>query len=215
MTSVDEDGVHINRGLLDTIPHSWTSGTRLWRISVTSRQYDNTVRADGEAVTYRLLPQTSVDTLDYADAPDEIITPSDRAMRPLRPADVRVRSRQWGPVGTESDTDLTITWSNRNRIVEASVALPWTAASSGLEDGQTTTVEVLAAGGAVLATYSGLTGSSLTIPITDFGAETVGRIRVASERDGYTSLQAYEIEVWPGATIAYGYGGSYGAYYGG
>lgn len=215
VTGVDSDGIHVNRGVLDTIPRSWPAGTRLWRIRVSARQYDSIVRADGEAVTYRLLPQTASGTLDYADAPDETITPSGRATMPLRPADVRARGRQWGPVGTQTDTDLTITWANRNRIVEASVALPWTAASSGLEPGQTTTVEVLSAAGAVLATYDGLTGTSLTIPITDFGAETTGRIRVSSEIDGIRSLQAYEIEVWPGATFAYGYGGSYGAYYGG
>lgn len=215
VTGVDETGVHINRGVLDTIPRSWPAGTRLWRVRITSRQYDSIVRADGEAVTYRLLPQTSGGTLDYADAPDETFTPSGRATMPLRPADVRVRGRQWGPVGTQADTDLTITWANRNRIVEASVALPWTAASSGVEPGQTTTVEVLSNAGAVLATYDGLTGTSLTIPITDFGAETTGRIRVSSELDGIRSLQAYEIEVWPGATFAYGYGGSYGANYGG
>lgn len=215
VTAVDDNGAHVNRGVLDTVPRPWPAGTRLWHIRARGRTYDSIVRADGEAVSYRLLPQTSVGTLEYEDAADVVVTPSARAVLPLRPADVRVRGRQWGPVGTSTDTDLTITWATRNRIVEASVALPWTAASAGAEVGQTTKVTVLSSLGAVLATHAGLTGTSLTISLAPYAAEEMIRVRVSSVRDGFESLQAYEIEVFPGQEFSFGYGGAYGENYGG
>lgn len=215
VTGVTDGVVTLNRGVLDTVPRAWPTGTRIWRIPAEQVQYDPILRADGEEVTYRVLPQTTRGVLEYEDASDVDVTPSDRALLPLRPANVKVRGRGWSPVGTEDDTTVTVTWANRNRTLEATVALAWDAASSGGEASQTTTVTMLTTEGVVMNTYSGLTGTSLDIDIEDFGEEERVVIRVTSTRDSYDSLQGYEIEVYPGATFSYGYGGSYGVSYGG
>lgn len=216
VTGVSEAGIAVNRGVLDTIPRPWPMGTRIWNIGYTQTKWDPTVRADGDAVRYRLLSQTSRGQLPYEDAEDVLVTPSDRALRPLRPANVRVGGYQWGPVTIPDDAPVTVTWANRNRLTEASVALPWTDSSVGPEAGQTTTVTVLGADRTtVLSEFDGLTGTSWVLEIEDFQGEDVAFVRVSSERDGFTNLQAFEIEVRVSTSVPLGYGAAYGAHYGG
>lgn len=187
--------VTIDRGALDTTPKAWAIGTPLWFTGITIGPYDFTVRADTETVAYRLLPTTSLGTLPYDSAAINSVTLSDRALLPLRPADVKVEGDGYGPVALGGGTSIVVTWANRNRVVEAEQILTWDAANVVGEVGQTTVVRVLNPDNSVEHEVVGLTGVTTTIAKVDLGLSASVRIQVLSVLDGDESLQAHEIQV--------------------
>lgn len=194
--SVGASGVEIKRGLLDTTPKAWTTGTPIYIAGGGVFSMDNSARVSGESVDYRLLPRTSVNQLAYADAPVITTVLSDRAHKPLRPANVKVNGVGFGPVNAVAPS-FSVTWAQRNRIMESSQVIFWDAADVTPESGQTTTVKILNAAGATLWTSAGLTGTSVTVTISSIGAaagETV-RVQVFSSKGGVLSLQGHEILV--------------------
>lgn len=197
ISSVDENGYHIDRGVLDTVPKEWPAGSRVWFIAPTSafRIVDYTVRSDGETVEYKLLSTTSKGTLDETDAPIVSATLNGRPHYPSRPADVKVGGVAFGELAAAGVTEIPVTWANRNRLTEDSVILPWTAGDVTPEAGQTTTVIVTDLNDNVLAEHTGLTGTSFNLPISSFGTEYEGYVAVGAERDGLESLQAHRIKV--------------------
>lgn len=186
----------VSRGMLDTVPRAWPVGTRALVIPASSPTGDTTVRSAGEEVDYRLKTITSEGRLAIYNAPLQQVTLSDRPHRPLRPANVRVGGVAFGTFDAAASSSVDVTWSIRNRIVEATQTPRWNATSASPESGQTTTVTVLRSSNrAVLATFSGLTGSSATIDRSSFATETSVIFRVSSARGGMESLQAHEITV--------------------
>lgn len=213
ITGVTEQGeVVVRRGALDTIPREWPVGTPIWFISQGDRILDGTVLVGGQSVEYQLAPWTSNGVLPVAEAPVLEGEVSDRPWLPSRPANVRVSGEMVGLVNAIGLTDIPVTWANRNRVEEDSVVLPWDEASVDPEDGQTTTITVMDTARNVLATHDGLTGTNFDIPIASFGGNSIGIVRVSSERDGLESLQAHEIAVM---VQQVGYGTGYGYRYGG
>jgi len=115
---------------------------------------------------------------------------------------VKVEGTGFAAPGVEVDASanglphVVVTWSNRNRLTEDTVVLPWTGAAVTPETGQTTTVVVKnATSGAVITTIDGLTGGTYNLLKTAFGSAEVGIVRVTSKRDGYESLQGHELLV--------------------
>ena len=186
-------GTVINRGVLDTVPRAWPAGTRMWCIPHDLAVSDETVRAEGETARYWFLPQTPGGVLDLDSAREVSVTLSNRARRPNRPANVRVNGQGFGVVDATASSLLSITWATRNRGLESSQVLGWTDASVAGESGQTTTVRALGPTGAVIATFAGLAGTSLSLPVS--GIAGARFIEVAAVRSGLESLQAYRIEV--------------------
>ena len=193
--SIDEDGLHLLRGVLDTTPKAHPGGTPVWFMQPSAEVLDETPNADGELVEYKLLTQTSRATLPEDDAPVVSAVMTGRPHYPNRPADVRVEGMGFGVIEAAGLTDLSVTWARRNRVTEDGVVLPWDGPDVTPEDGQTTLIEVTDADGVVLEAHSGLTGTSHAVPLSDFGAENEGYIAVWAERDGFRSLQAHRLFV--------------------
>lgn len=189
------------RGVMDTVPRAWLTGTHIWFVDGETLFEDRQVRSAGETVEYKLLSQTSQGQLTLAEAPLLISTMTERPWLPLRPANVIAYGEAWSSEtalidATErADPWVTVTWSNRNRLTEDSQILLWTDATVTPEDGQTTTIEVWALDDTLLATHDGLTGVSFDVPDASFGLETSVKVRVFSERtdaDGdFVSLQHF------------------------
>jgi hypothetical protein len=181
------------RGILDTVPRPWPAGTPIWFLN-TQRFIDSTFRAPGETVSYRPLMRTSVGLLAYDNGVDATLTLTDRPYLPLRPANVKVNGQGFGTVALAGAAAV-VTWSNRNRLTETGQILGWTAGTVTPETGQTTTVDVLDSGGAVLKTYPGLADTTFTVPVADLTGAAA--IRLTSVRDGDKSLQAFALSVTP------------------
>lgn len=181
----------LNRGTLDTTPKAWGVGTRVWVINGTA---DETERSAGEVVEYWPQTRTSAGVLDLADTPMISNQLSDRAYRPNRPANVRVNGIGFGSVAVSLADQMIVTWANRNRTLEATQIQKWGDAGVAREPGQTTVVDLMM-GNTLIKRYDGLTGVSLSFPASEFGVTANARVRVRSQRDGFTSLQGHEIGI--------------------
>jgi hypothetical protein len=185
----------VSRGVLDTVPRYWPIGTRIWIVKPNASPYDVVVRSVGETVSYRLLTRTSQGLLPIESAPIESTLMNDRALRPLRPADVKLNGVGFGLFSVLGLSTVSVTWANRNRVVEATQVLPWTDATVGGEAGQVSVVQILDDVGAVYWQSADQTGTSYTLSISAFGSLKAASVRVISKRSGYTSLQGHSIAI--------------------
>lgn len=194
LTAVSGDNWIVSRGVLDTVPQSWAIGTLVWYLNPGNRIIDEKeLRAVGEVPEYKLLSQTSLDTLDPDDATTISTTMTERPHAPLRPADVKINGVSWGNVALGPSDNIVVTWKNRNRLVEDTQILSWTDASVAPEYRQRTLITVTnpAAGEAVLAQYTHLwTETTYTIMRSWFARYAQVRVTVSSERDGIASIQS-------------------------
>ncbi|AOR76562.1 phage tail protein [Novosphingobium resinovorum] len=211
----DATGWTLKRGVLDTVPRPWPDGTVAWFVSIESDfLIDSTVFSDGETARFRVSPYTSRGALPLEESPIIAAAMSGRPHLPSRPANVLVAGTAFGAVDLSGSVPATVsvTWANRNRRLEDSQVLGWTDGDVIPEDGQTTTVKLYSTAGDVLATHSGLTGTSFSIPAASWGDELVADVEVSSERDGLISLQAnrVRVKIRPG-----GWGDDWGEEWGG
>jgi hypothetical protein len=203
----------VARGLYDTIPHDWPLGTFLWSADNIGSS-DPNVRTPGADVSYWLRPKTLAGTLDISAATEDIFTPTERPHLPFRPTNVKIE----GVSGFGTYTyvvlpaDISVSWSNRNRTMEDTVALHWTDATTTGETGQTTTIRVRDTVGSIIAEYPDLPGTSYDIPVADVVSySSIAHVEVISVRDGLESLQYQSRMI---ELPAEGYGIGYGIYYG-
>ncbi|MDX0262885.1 hypothetical protein GOC60_17025 [Sinorhizobium meliloti] len=205
-------GYTVERGVLDTVPRAWPAGTPVWFLDANHENTDDTVRSEAETVLYRVLPRTSLGLLDANAAPVISETLSARPHLPLRPANVRVGGDPGfaGAVDQDGVDPIPVTWSRRNRLTEDTVIVPWDAADVTPEAGQTTRIEILDLGGAVLALHDDIAGTAFDVPLASFAGNSRGNVRVSAKRDDLISLQAHEIEVIVATGYGYGYGYNYG-----
>ncbi|TPI86368.1 phage tail protein [Mesorhizobium sp. B2-8-9] len=189
VTVADDTGYTIRRGVLDTVPQAWPSGSPVWFLGDGLDFVDNEQRSDGETVDYKILPRTSLGLLDEDAASWISTTLTGRPWLPFRPADVHVDGIAFGDVDATALPLIPVTWSDRNRLTEDSIVLAWDAATVTPETGQTTVIHLTDSAGTVVHTYSGITATSFDVDPADFGSLSSGYIVVKSERDGLESLQ--------------------------
>ena len=179
------------RGIYDTVPRVWPIGTLVWSLS-SVKAYDPIVRSPGAPVSYWLRPVTLAGTLPLLSAAEEIFTPTERPHAPFRPTNIRVEGvAGFGTYRYSSEpVDVSVSWSNRNRTMEDTVALLWAEASVTGEVGQTSTVRVRTIAGALISQYPLIAGTTFDIPTVDWITTTdVIDVQVVSVRDGIESLQ--------------------------
>jgi len=183
-----------SRGVLDTLPRAWAAGTPMWFFSPGRAILDQgTVRMEGEEPVYRFLTSTSLGTLDVDDASDVSATLTGRPHYPIRPANVKVNGNLWGSVALSGGQDITITWSNRNRLLEDVQVLSYTAAGVPPEYRQRTIITVVDPDNAdlLLRQYVHLwTEETFVIDRDWYAKYDKVKIIVSSERDGLSSIQA-------------------------
>src|SRR5262249_15612025 len=143
VTANDGTNATIARGVLDTVPTTWISGTPIWFVN--PGEYvvdDHVVRAEGETVDYKILPRTSQGVLPVGSSAVYSATLTARPWAPLRPANVQINGVGFGDVALGSATTLAITWATRNRETEEGQVVKWTDASVTPEYLQQTIVTV-------------------------------------------------------------------------
>lgn len=207
---VTETGWTLSRGVLDTTPKAWAAGTGVWTIPTDRVFLDTTLRAVTEEVDYRLLTRTSGGLLEFEDAPSDTVILTARPHLPLRPANVRVNGVGFGAVAASGST-ISVTWSNRNRLLETTQILPWDANTIPAEVDQTTTVYALSESGGVIQVFDGIVGTSFDLPVSEFSGHSTGRIRVTAKRGAFESLQGHEIVISAFISDTLGLSGESGA----
>ena len=193
---VNGPNITIERGMLDTTPKTWPIGTRILVLPSASASSDLNRRSAFEDVDYHFRTVTTNGILPLYNAPKQTVTLSERPHKPNRPANVRVGGVGFGLFNMGSASSVQITWANRNRTTEATQTPRWTDASASPEVGQTTKVTVLRySDRAILSETTNITGTTVTLPRSAFGASLDTIVRVTSVRDGFESLQGHEVRV--------------------
>lgn len=207
--AVSDTSLTVGRGVLDTVAKPHAVGARLF-FADAFFESDGIEYATGEQADIRLLPSTGLGTLDLASAPTQSVAIVARQYKPYPPGRFRINSQAY-PDTVRGDQDITVSWTHRDRLQQTATLVDEAAGSIGPEAGTTYTCRLLTAGGSVLVTHSGLTGTGDTFTLAEMGAN-YGRLRIQlwSVRDGVQSLQMHDWEF-----TRSGYGAGYGYAYGG
>ena len=188
-----ETGYTLKRGMFDTVPKAWPPNTPVWIVDFTVfNGIDGRLRPAGVPVDYKIQSRTSEDLLAFEDAQDLEYTPFERPYLPFRPANCAIDGEFFAAEYAADPVTVTLTWETRNRLQEATIYTPWQGGSVTPEEGQTTTIEVYDSEGVLETSVTGLTGTTYDLPTTALsGGEMT--VRFLSERDGFASLQAWDI----------------------
>lgn len=207
--AVSDTSLTVGRGVLDTVAKPHAVGARLF-FADAFFESDAVEYATGENADIRILPSTGLGTLALASAPTQSVTMVARQHKPYPPGQFRINSQAY-PDAVRGDQNITVGWTHRDRLQQTATLVDETAGSIGPEAGTTYTCRLLMAGGSVLVTHSGLTGTGDTFTLAEMGAN-YGRLRIQlwSVRDGVQSLQMHDWEF-----TRSGYGAGYGYAYGG
>lgn len=216
--SYDEDTLTftVERGVLDTWPAAHTAGARVW-LPDDDVGADGRVYAPGETAEAKVLPRSTSDELDEADADLLTLDLIGRAHRPYPPADVQINgiSIFSGP-HLEDDNEPELTWVERNRINQADTLIGFFEPTVAAEPGTTYRLRLFAAetGGVAINEYDGIaSGWSYTLAdqAAD-GTDTVGGVwaELVSVRDGEESYPQARFYIVLRTGYGYGYGFNYG-----
>ena len=214
--SQSSSGWTVRRGVLDTVPRAWPSGTPVWFMSPDFLFADDAQQAAGSSPSYKLLANTSRGQLAEGAAPVVTCSLTDRIHRPLRPANLKVENVGFEHIDLPIDGKVDVTWSRRNRLTEETVVMSWTDADVTPESGQTTTLVLVNADtNAEVGRFADLTGTSTEVDILAALASagvspSAVFITAEASRDSLISLQSHRIKV----VLPGGYGLNYGVSYG-
>ncbi len=191
----------ISRGCIDTIPHKFVAGDKVWfqthMPSTDGRDY-----AASEEVLVKLLTRTTSDVLDPGFAPTDTIDIGGRQGRPYPPGNFLIASVPFEEVQNIVG-DIVFSWTHRDRLTQGNFLLEHEAGSTGPEGGTTYNIRVYDGStdpetATPLREVTGLTGTTWTytvaMSITDGDLHSYWFV-LESERNSLVSWQHYIIKV--------------------
>ena len=208
----------IKRGVRDTVPARHYAGALIW-LTDTGGGTDWKTYVGGEHVDMKLLPWTMAGTYPEDQAPVDSIDFNFRWFRPYAPGLVGTNTidggdKHWfslqniktdiGATGDQDDT-LTITWTHRDRVLQADRTIDHMQGSIGPEPGTTYVIEVVNELGQVVRTIDGISGTQYAYHYADVATDLSveagesnpvnATLRLYAKRDGYRSWQHYTIPI--------------------
>lgn len=176
--------IELGRGCGDTVGQLHSANERIWFIDDGAGS-DGREYSDGEVVHAKLLTRTSSAELALADATEVTATMNSRAARPYPPAKLLIDGLAPGAAVSET---FSLSWSNRDRLLQADQLVDQEAASIGPEANTSYTVRVINdASNAVVLELESLGGDAVDILLAaDYAAL---RVEMFAVRNGLTSWQ--------------------------
>ena len=159
------------RGVLDTIPRAWPTGTEARLLSDDAAYDDPDFRDVGVETDYKLLMITAAGQRSIDDAPTRSFTPSRRPHLPTRPANVSLEGTTYlsgTAVSGSGHRGLEFSWNNRNRLTEETRLLRWSDAAISPETNQEVAAEVYS--------NAALTGTPRIVRQTRGGRLALGKV---------------------------------------
>lgn len=171
------------RGCADAVPAAHAAGARIWFYDG-FEGVDETVYSQGLTIQGKLLTNTSQSQLDPLLAATDSLSLQGRQGRPYPPALLTIGGAAW-PASVTGD--VVFAYAHRDRLIQADQLIDTSVGSIGPEAGTTYSARLLRVDtGAVLASTSGVTGTSGALSTTYVGQVT---LEVWSVRAGIESLQ--------------------------
>ncbi|GHT89931.1 hypothetical protein FACS1894101_1540 [Betaproteobacteria bacterium] len=182
------------RGCVDTVPAPHDAGARVWRQD--DAGFLPVAWTAGTTVQARELTQTSQGVLDPALAPVDSLPLVSRQSRPYPPGNFKINGSAYPATIAGA---LTVTWSHRDRRVQADQLIDTTAGDIGPEPGTTYRLRLYGQDGSLALTVLSLTGTSYTWTTEDADStlapgtlNTQVRVVLDAVRDEIYSLYIHE-----------------------
>ncbi|HGT2883440.1 TPA: phage tail protein [Klebsiella variicola] len=191
--AVDESAgtLSVGRGCFDTLPAGHGSPSRLWAWR-DALESDGIEYLTGETVEARLLTRTSTETLVASSAPVSSLLIAHRQSRPYLPGNIRINGSLY-PSLVVAAAEYTLTFSHRDRLLQADRLIDCTEGSIGPEPGTEYVVKLINPGSG--AEVWSLTTSEASIPVpyvTGGSGAATHALTLQSTRDGLTSLSVFQ-----------------------
>lgn len=175
--AVSASSVTVGRGCLDTVPAAHSVNARIYFVG-DFFESDGVERVVGEVVNLKVLPTTGSGTLAIDSAANQQITLTNRQLKPYPPGNFNINSVRYPTTNFTFATDLVVSWAHRNRKQQTTTTIyDHTAGNIGPESGTTYSLYVYNSSGGLITSYTGLTGTSQTVPYATLG-QNIGTITV-------------------------------------
>lgn len=178
--------VTIKRGVMDTVPRDHDAGAAM----IFGDEFlssGQTEFVDAESVDVKILPMSGTGSLPLSAAPADEVTFDQRALRPYPPGNVQINGESYPAT---VDILVGVSWSHRDRLLQADQLIDQSVGDIGPEPGTTYTMRGYKIGiPAPLHTESGIVGTTASWNPAETGTF---KIQLESERDGLTSWQYHE-----------------------
>jgi hypothetical protein len=135
------------RGQLNTVPADHQAGALVWFFTAGNGMTQNGPYGSDLNVQAKFLPTNRSGQLPIAQAPQLTLQTRSRYLRPYPPGNLRIGVFAWGVIPPTVTSDLTFTWSARNRLTQTMMVRQDDGdVPGGGEAGQTYTVVIQIAG---------------------------------------------------------------------
>lgn len=187
----DTGAVTFGRAVGDTVIQEHAAGERVWFFDAWAGT-DQREYVAGEVAQAKMLTRTSTQELALVLAPASSVEMDQRAARPYPPAGLRINGEILPSAVIGS---VALTWSHRDRLLQADQLVDDTEASIGPEPGTTYTVRYFL-NGSLVETQVGIATDTTTYAPAGGG---LLRIEVEAVRDGLPSWQMHVREITIGS----------------
>lgn len=194
--------ITVGRACMDTLPVKHDSGSRFWMYQ-DALESDGVEYLTGESVEARLLTRTSAETLVESSAPVMSLVMAGRQARPYLPGNIRVNGTLYPDVVAGAD-NFTLTFSHRDRLMQADRLIDCTEGSIGPEPGTEYVVKLIAQSTGTEVWSVTSSDASIPIPYVTGGAGAdTHTLTLQSRRDGLMSLYTFRAELPSGLYKAF------------
>jgi hypothetical protein len=220
ITAIQGSSVTVNRGCADSVPAEHPIGSLCWFVAVSVVGTDAKEHTAGEINSVKYSPYTTSGRLDTSTSSAiDVVEYRNRYARPYPPGHVLVNGARWYlPHELSADIGaLVLTWTHRDRLIEADQLIDHDAGNIGPEDGTSYTARVYDRNMNLRRVYPGILANSrdiygdavpaawsytwhqavtdLDVLTSEIGAFTPGFITLHATRDEFDSWQGYVIPI--------------------
>jgi hypothetical protein len=188
--------VTVSRGVIDTVPISHGVSTKMY-FFYGAYGLDTTERTVTDVVEVRMLPTTSLGTLELASASNNTITCVGRMMRPYPPGNLTINGDRW-PVEIGHNDNITLSWAHRNRLTQTVDLVTQDEGDYGPEGGVDYTIRFYGQSGTLNRTVTDITDNfyEWEDEVTDSGLGRLNdsvRVELEAVRGTLTSLYKWNV----------------------
>lgn len=193
--------ITVGRACADTLPAEHAAGSHL-RFIQDAIESDGLEYMQGESVDVRLLTRTSKETLAEGSAIITQLTMQGRQARPYLPANICLNDEPYPLVAVPSE-EYILTWSHRDRQLQADRLIDYLESSIGPEAGVNYVIEIINGDTQETAWTGTTTDEEYSLPYTtEAGPGNASHIAtIKSVRGDIESLNTWQIQLPPGSII--------------
>ncbi|MBK5072582.1 hypothetical protein I2492_06105 [Budviciaceae bacterium CWB-B4] len=191
--------ITVGRGCGDSLPAPHAAGVVIWHII--DIESDNLEYIGGDIVDARLLTQTSVETLNPTLAPVISQQMAQRQARPYPPSNIKINDISW-PTSVDDASEFVVSWSYRDRIMQADQLIDCLAGNIGPEPGVVYCLALVDDSQTVVwSAEAELDTQTLPYSTASSTGNENHQLQVWSRRAGLDSFYRYEVQMPPGKVI--------------